>query len=94
MNVHAPCLPRLPRGERYETDSAPNFVRRLLRFPGGVLDQMAERRRIRQKTAELLALSDATLKDIGVDRAEIEYLALQCQAARRSDCGSKHGRMY
>jgi uncharacterized protein YjiS (DUF1127 family) len=44
-------------------------------FLGGLLTKIAEYRRIRRNALELHSLSNETLKDIGLDRSEIQRIA-------------------
>lgn len=51
------------------------FLARLAGLAGNLIAALAEARRIRRNAQELGSLSDEALKDIGVERSEIERVA-------------------
>ena len=55
--------------------SAPSLSGRAQSFFAGLFAGFIEYRRIRRNTLELGSLSEATLKDIGIDRSEIQRIA-------------------
>lgn len=57
---------------RFRVQSAGLLLSRLATLPAGILHRLHERARLRRAARQMLALSDATLRDIGVSRWEIE----------------------
>ncbi len=87
MNVSASATSgRGLRPERRPIETVRAIAGAVLHRARRARDRWAEQRRLDRTIVELQALSDEVLKDIGIDRSEIEYVALQCRSVRRPDC--------
>jgi len=62
----------------------------LIGAAASVLSNALAGRRRRQTERELSALSDTTLKDIGLSRSEIEFVARHLDIPRTCDSNAKH----
>ncbi|WP_439574604.1 DUF1127 domain-containing protein [Phreatobacter sp.] len=65
MSSHAPSA----------SSQAGGFLTRIAALAGGLFASFADWQRVRRNTLELGSLSDESLKDIGIERSQIERIA-------------------